>query len=44
MSKKIEMLNEKALEAGEPHITKQVLKELLLDGFVTGESPKPRSF
>ncbi|MFN3289326.1 MAG: hypothetical protein ACK410_02640 [Acinetobacter sp.] len=44
ISTNLEMLNEKALEAGTPHITKQVLKELLLDGFVTGESPKPRSF
>lgn len=44
VSTNLEMLNEKALEAGTPHITKQVLKELLLDGFVTGESPKPRSF
>ena len=44
VSTNLEMLNEKALEAGTPHITKHVLKELLLDGFVTGESPKPRSF
>ena len=44
VSTNLEMLNEKALEAGELQITKQVLKELLPDGFVTGESPKPRSF
>lgn len=44
VSTNLEMLNEKALEAGTPHITKHVLKELLFDGFVTGESPKPRSF
>ncbi len=44
VSTNLEMLNEKALEAGVRHISKQVLKELLPDGFVTGESPKPRSF
>lgn len=40
----LEMLNEKALEDGVKHISLSVLKELLVDGFVTGESPKPRSF
>jgi len=44
VSTNLEMLNEKALEAGVRHISKQVFKELLPDGFVTGESPKPRSF
>ncbi|EOR07250.1 hypothetical protein I593_02137 [Acinetobacter tandoii DSM 14970 = CIP 107469] len=44
VSTNLEMLNEKALEAGVRHISKQGLKELLPDGFVTGESPKPRSF
>lgn len=44
VSTNLEMLNEKALEDGVKHISLSVLKELLIDGFVTGESPKPRSF
>ncbi len=44
VSTNLEMLNEKALEEGVKHISLKTLKSLLPDGFVTGESPKPRSF
>ena len=44
VSTNLEMLNEKALEDGIKHISLNVFKDLLPDGFVTGESPKPRSF
>ena len=44
VSTNLEMLNEKALEEGVKHISLKALKSLLPDGFVTGESPKPRSF
>lgn len=44
VSTNLEMLNEKALEDGVKHISLVILKELLPEGFVTGESPKPRSF
>lgn len=40
----LEMLHEKAIDAGEKSISLKVLAELMPDGFVTGESPKPRSF
>ncbi|MNE32515.1 hypothetical protein D3C80_1261300 [compost metagenome] len=44
VSTNLEMLNEKALEDGVKHISLSTLKQLLPEGFVTGESPKPRSF
>lgn len=44
VSTNLEMLNEAALEEGIDHITPKTVKELLTQGFVTGESPKPRSF
>lgn len=44
VSTNLEMLNEKALEDGIRQITLSTLKDVLPEGFVTGESPKPRSF
>lgn len=44
VSTNLEMLNETALENGVKHISLKTLKTLLPEGFVTGESPKSRSF
>lgn len=44
VSTNLEMLHEQALEFGVKHITSKELKIVLPQGFVTGESPKPRSF
>ncbi len=44
VSTNLEMLNEQALENGVQHISLKELRNILPNGFVTGESPKPRSF
>lgn len=44
VSTNLEMLNETALENGVKKIDMATFKALLPQGFVTGESPKPRSF
>ena len=44
VSTNLEMLNEVALENGIKDIDLKAFKALLPNGFVTGESPKPRSF
>ncbi|MBF7689606.1 AAA family ATPase [Acinetobacter pollinis] len=44
VSTNLEMLHEFALEEGCKHVTVDNLAEILPHGFVTGESPKPRSF
>ena len=38
------MLHEQALENGVKHVGLKELTLILPNGFVTGESPKPRSF
>lgn len=40
----LEMLNEACLENGRDTVTSSSLLELMPGGFITGESPKPRSF
>ncbi|MBK0062415.1 MULTISPECIES: AAA family ATPase [unclassified Acinetobacter] len=44
VSTNLEMLHEQALEVGVKHISTKELNLVLPHGFVTGESPKPRSF
>lgn len=44
VSTNLEMLNERALEEGIDSIDPVVFKQLFPSGWVTGESPKPRSF
>ena len=44
VSTNLEMLHESALEEGCLHVALENLKTVLPHGFVTGESPKPRSF
>jgi chromosomal replication initiation ATPase DnaA len=44
VSSNLENLGELALEAGKRQVTLANLKEILPHGFVTGESPKPRTF
>ncbi|OTG68281.1 hypothetical protein B9T25_06260 [Acinetobacter sp. ANC 4470] len=44
ISTNLEMLHEKALELAVKNVTPHNLSEVLPTGFVTGESPKPRSF
>lgn len=44
VSTNLEMLHESALEEGCTHVTLENLDSILPNGFVTGESPKPRSF
>lgn len=40
----IEMLGQRALESGQRSVAMEDLRKLLPNGFITGESPKPRSF
>lgn len=40
----IEMLGQRALECGIRSVTMDDLEQLLPNGFITGQSPKPRSF
>ena len=40
----LEMLGQKALENGQRSVVMEDLRRLLPNGFITGESPKPRSF
>lgn len=44
VSTNLEMLHEYALDEGVAHVTLENLDRVLPHGFVTGESPKPRSF
>lgn len=44
VSTNLEMLHEQCLEQGITRVSPQELKGILPHGFVTGESPKPRSF
>ena len=44
VSTNLEMLHEQALENGVKHVGLKELALILPNGFVTGESPKPRSF
>lgn len=44
VSTNLEMLHEQCLEQGISQVTPKELKLILPQGFVTGESPKPRSF
>ncbi|MCF8999263.1 AAA family ATPase [Acinetobacter nectaris] len=44
VSTNLEMLHEYALDEGVAHVTLENLDHVLPHGFVTGESPKPRSF
>ncbi|MBF7683944.1 ATP-binding protein [Acinetobacter sp. B5B] len=44
VSTNLEMLHEYALDEGVAHVTLENLGRVLPHGFVTGESPKPRSF
>ena len=44
VSTNLEMLHEQALENGVKHVGLKELTLILPNGFVTGESPKPRSF
>ncbi|MHA3079521.1 AAA family ATPase [Acinetobacter sp. ANC 5502] len=44
VSTNLEMLHEQALELGMQQVSTKNLSQILEHGFVTGESPKPRSF
>ncbi|MFC3172087.1 hypothetical protein ACFOGQ_14880 [Acinetobacter vivianii] len=44
VSSNLEMMNELALEEGIDLITTKNFKHVLHHGFLTGESPKPRTF
>lgn len=40
----LEMLGQRALESGMRSVTMGDIEQLLPQGFITGQSPKPRSF